>query len=73
VAEARRDGDVALLDPLTRELTALQPGTFEISVTNESMRELTDAASLEPVVAGRTVRVLGEHGRKDGDRPRCAR
>jgi hypothetical protein len=69
----RREGDVALLNPVTRELTALRPGTVEIRVTNESMRELTEPASLEPIVATRTVRILPGHGHKSGDRPRCAR
>jgi exopolysaccharide biosynthesis protein len=68
-SRARRAGKVAILDPVTRELTALRPGTAEIRVTNESMRELTDAASLEPVAASRTVRVDG----RPGDRPRCGR
>jgi hypothetical protein len=58
--------DVAILDPLTRELTALRAGTVEIRVTNESMRELTDAASLAPVTASQTVRVVGRGGRSRG-------
>ena len=66
---ARHDGKVALLDPLTRTLTALRSGTFEIRVTNESMREHTGPASLEPVRAARTVAV---EGRGNG-RPRCER
>jgi hypothetical protein len=70
---ARRAGKVAILDPLTRELTALQAGTVDISVTNESMRELTDPASIEPITVSRTVRVLPAHGRQSGGRPRCER
>jgi hypothetical protein len=71
---AERAGKVAILDPVTRELTALQPGTVDVRVTNESMRELTDAASLEPITAVRTVRVVPSHGRRrHGGRPRCER
>jgi Phosphodiester glycosidase/Calcineurin-like phosphoesterase len=70
---ARRAGKVATLDPLTRELTALRPGTVEIRVTNESMRELTDEASLEPVTMSQTVRVVPSHGRDFGRPPECAR
>ena len=71
---AERAGKVAILDPVTRELTALQPGTVEIHVTNESMREVTDGASLEPITASRTLRVLPSHdGRPQGGRPHCER
>jgi 3',5'-cyclic AMP phosphodiesterase CpdA len=58
-SDALRDGKAAILDPGTRELTALRPGTVEIRVTEESMRELTDPASLEPITATRTVEVTG--------------
>jgi hypothetical protein len=71
--EAWREGDVALLNPLTRELTALRPGTVTIRVTEESMREYTDEASLEPIAAERTVEVLPGPGHRSRDRPRCAR
>jgi hypothetical protein len=65
---ARRDGKVAVLDPLTRELTAVRAGTVEVRVTNESMRVYSDEASLEPFTTARTVRVPG-----GGGPPRCAR
>jgi Phosphodiester glycosidase/Calcineurin-like phosphoesterase len=65
---ARRDGKVAVLDPLTRELTAVRAGTVEVRVTNESLREHTGEASLQPITVSRTVRVPG-----GGDRPRCER
>ena len=64
---------VAILDPLTRELTALRPGTVEIRVTNESMRQLTDEASLEPITVSRTLRVVPAHGQGHGRPPPCAR
>jgi hypothetical protein len=67
-AAARRDGKVAVLDPRTRELTAVRAGTVEVRVTNESMREHTGEASLEPITAARTIRVPG-----GGGPPRCAR
>jgi hypothetical protein len=69
VADARRDGEVAHLDPVTRELTALRPGWFDLRVTNESMREFTGAASLEPIRATRTITVEG----RGSGRPRCER
>jgi hypothetical protein len=72
-AAARRAGKVAILDPLTRELTALRPGVVDVGVTSESMRELTDAASLAPVSADSTVRVLPAHGREGGGQARCER
>jgi hypothetical protein len=37
-----------------------------VRVTNESMRELTDQASLEPITTSRTVEVHGS-----GARARC--
>jgi hypothetical protein len=44
----------------------------DIRVTNESMRELTDPASLEPITTTRTVRVLTAQGRESQEQPRCA-
>ncbi|MBF6621435.1 MAG: phosphodiester glycosidase family protein [Patulibacter sp.] len=54
---ARKAGKVAILDPATRELTALKQGTVTVSVTNDSMREYTDEASLEPIVERQTIQV----------------
>jgi len=69
---ARRAGNVAILDPVTRELTALRGGAVEIRVTSESMREPTDPASLAPVAVSRTVRVPSPRGAEPGARPPCA-
>ncbi|WP_427888657.1 phosphodiester glycosidase family protein [Kribbella sp. GL6] len=55
--QARRTGKVALLDPVTRTLTAIRPGTVTISVTNDSMRAYTGDASLAPITASATVAV----------------
>ena len=63
---------MAILDPVTRKLTALRGGTVEIRVTSESMRELTDPASLEPVAVSRAVRVPSPQGAEPGARPPCA-
>lgn len=57
VAAARKAGKVAILDPITRELTALKQGTVKVSVTNDSMREFTDDASLAPITTERTIEV----------------
>ncbi|WP_210650306.1 phosphodiester glycosidase family protein [Nocardioides sp. SYSU D00065] len=58
VAAARKARKVAILDPETRALTGLRAGSVTLTVTNDSMRELTDAASLAPVTAERTVQVV---------------
>jgi exopolysaccharide biosynthesis protein len=68
---ARRAGKVALLDPVTRELTALRPGSVRLSVTNESMREFTDQESLRPVRASERIRVPAAGS--TGGTPACAR
>ncbi len=57
VAAARKARKVAILDPVTRELTALKQGTVTVSVTSESMREFTDEASLAPIVEEQTIEV----------------
>lgn len=57
VKEAKADGKVAILDPETRVLTALKPGSVIVSVTNDSMREYTDQASLAPVTTSKTITV----------------
>lgn len=55
---ARRAGKVAILDPQTRELTGLRAGTIDVSVTNDSMREFSDAASLAPVTTEKRIQVV---------------
>jgi len=62
VEAARRARKVAILDPATRQLTALRTGEVTLSVTAESMRELTDEASLAPVRAERTIQVTAYTG-----------
>ncbi|MEV1317725.1 phosphodiester glycosidase family protein [Micromonospora arborensis] len=57
IAAARHDGKVAILDPQTRTLTALRRGSVTVSVTNDSMRQYTDAASLAPISTSRTIQV----------------
>ena len=49
VAAAKAAGKVAILDPATRKLTALHTGDVTVRVTNDSMREYTDEASLAPI------------------------
>lgn len=56
--EARRHHKVAVLDPATGIVTALRPGTVTVSVTNDSMRAYTGAASLAPVTTTRTITVV---------------
>ena len=52
VAAAKAAGKVAILDPVTRKLTGLHTGDVTVKVTNDSMREYTDDASLAPVTRG---------------------
>jgi Phosphodiester glycosidase/Calcineurin-like phosphoesterase len=58
IATAQGEGKTAILDPATGTLTGLAPGTVEVSVTNDSMRPYTGAASLEPITTTKTVQVL---------------
>ncbi|MEU6344565.1 phosphodiester glycosidase family protein [Streptomyces sp. NPDC046977] len=58
VNDARRKGKTAILDPQTRVLTALNPGTVTVTVTNDSMRPYTDDASLAPITTSKTIQVL---------------
>ena len=61
--EAARDaGKVAILDPLTRELTGLRTGQVTVSVTNDSMREYTGESSLAPVTTERTIEITASAG-----------
>ncbi|MEU5943354.1 phosphodiester glycosidase family protein [Micromonospora sp. NPDC047548] len=55
---ARREGRVAILDPQTRTLTALHPGSVTVSVTNDSMRAYTDDSSLAPITTSKTIQVV---------------
>ncbi|WP_026911992.1 phosphodiester glycosidase family protein [Patulibacter minatonensis] len=59
---ARKAGKVAILDPVTRQLTGLKKGDVQISVTNQSMREFTGEASLAPVTTTKTVHVTAFTG-----------
>jgi 3',5'-cyclic AMP phosphodiesterase CpdA len=59
---ARAAGKSAILDPRTRQLTGLRTGSVTITVTNESMREYTDAASLAPITTQQTVDVVAYSG-----------
>ncbi|GAB1824548.1 phosphodiester glycosidase family protein [Herbidospora sp. RD11066] len=57
--EAARDaGKVAILDPVTRTLTALNAGTVTVSVTNDSMRAYTGDASLAPITTSKTIEIV---------------
>ncbi|MFI0944252.1 phosphodiester glycosidase family protein [Streptomyces sp. NPDC021020] len=58
VDDARHHGKTAILDPATHTLTALRPGTVTVTVTNDSMRPYTDAASLASVTTTKTIRIL---------------
>ncbi|GIF73297.1 phosphodiester glycosidase family protein [Asanoa siamensis] len=57
VAAARKAKKSAILDPATRTLTALRQGQVTVTVTNDSMRPYTDAASLAPITTSRTIQV----------------
>jgi 3',5'-cyclic AMP phosphodiesterase CpdA len=62
ISAARSAGKVAILDPVTRVLTALRAGSVTVSVTNDSMREFTGKESLAPVTTARTVTVEPKAG-----------
>jgi hypothetical protein len=61
VAAAKAAGKVAILDPATRKITGLHTGDVTVKVTNESMREYTDEASLAPVTTEKTIHVQVTH------------
>ena len=61
IAAAKAAGKVAILDPATRKLTGLHTGDVTVKVTNESMREYTDEASLAPVSTEKTIHVQVTH------------
>jgi 3',5'-cyclic AMP phosphodiesterase CpdA len=70
VAAARAAGKAAILDPLTRKLTALRSGEVTVTVTVDSMREYTGPASLAPITTSRVIRTqvtsVGEDGTVGG-------
>jgi exopolysaccharide biosynthesis protein/3',5'-cyclic AMP phosphodiesterase CpdA len=55
---ARAAGKIAIIDPVTEQLTGLKAGKVAVAVTNQSMREYTDDASLAPVTTSKTVTVV---------------
>ncbi|MEV4629872.1 phosphodiester glycosidase family protein [Micromonospora sp. NPDC049523] len=57
IANARSAGKVAILDPQTQTLKALRRGSVTVTVTNDSMRQYTDSASLAPITASKTIQV----------------
>jgi hypothetical protein len=61
VAAAKAAGKDAILDPLTRKLTGLHTGDVTVRVTNDSMREYTDEASLAPITTEKTIHVQVTH------------
>jgi hypothetical protein len=62
IEAARAAGKAAILDPSDGTLTGLNPGTVEVSVTNDSMRPYTGAESLEPITATKTVQIVPNAG-----------
>ncbi|SEE92673.1 phosphodiester glycosidase family protein [Jiangella alba] len=72
VRRARNQGKVAILDPVTRQLTGLRTGEVTLEVTSDSMRPYTGPESLAPVTGRTTVRVVAAAGpgaRVDADAP----
>jgi exopolysaccharide biosynthesis protein/3',5'-cyclic AMP phosphodiesterase CpdA len=55
---ARKAGKVAILDPVTQQVTGLRAGKVAVVVTNDSMREYTDDASLAPITTQKTIQVV---------------
>ena len=68
IEAARKAGKAAVLDPRTQELTALKQESITVRVTNDSMREYTDDASLAPITTERTIAI----GPWTGPGPRAA-
>ncbi len=62
IAAARAAGKDAILDPATGALTGLHAGSVEVSVTNDTMRPYTDAASLAPITETKTVQIVPNTG-----------
>jgi hypothetical protein len=62
IEAARAAGKAAILDPADGTLTGLHTGSIEVSVTNDSMRPYTDAASLAPITATKTVQIVPNAG-----------
>ncbi|WP_116951505.1 phosphodiester glycosidase family protein [Jiangella endophytica] len=72
IRRARSEGRVAILDPVTRQLTGLRTGEVTLEVTNDSMRAYTGDESLAPVTGRTTVRVVAAAApgaRVDADAP----
>jgi len=63
---ARAAGKAAILDPLTRQITALHSGSVTVTVTNDSMRQYTDAASLAPITTSKTITTQVTHVEQPG-------
>jgi hypothetical protein len=63
ISDARQHGMVAILDPETRMLTGLRPGSVTVSVTSDSLRAYTGASSLAPIVTQKTIQVTPSPGR----------
>jgi hypothetical protein len=61
VEAAKTAGKVAILDPVTRQLTGLHTGDVTVRVTNDSMREYTGEASLAPITTEKTIHVQVTH------------
>ncbi|HEY4277566.1 MAG TPA: phosphodiester glycosidase family protein [Conexibacter sp.] len=62
VDAARAAGKIAILDPVTEQITGLHTGSVAVSVTNDSMREYTDDASLAPITTQKTIQVTAYTG-----------
>ncbi len=62
ISRARAEGKVAILDPVTRQLTGLRTGEVTLEVTNDSMRAYTGDESMAPVTGRTTVRVVAAAG-----------
>ena len=68
IRSARQSGKIAILDPVTRELTALGVGEVTLTVTNDSMREYTGEASLARVTGERTILIVADGSDAEGKR-----
>jgi hypothetical protein len=62
IEAARAAEKIAILDPVTRQLTGLRTGDVTLMVTNDSMRAYTDASSTAPITGQKTVHVVAYQG-----------
>lgn len=62
VRRGQAQGKVAILDPVTRQLTGLRTGQVTLEVTNDSMRAHTGDESMAPVAGRTTVRIVAAAG-----------